>query len=179
MDGELRRIVKSLYLQLRDAGDRLPPTFVAMKHLARLLFPVFAASLLAQTAPAPLGTFPQVVKPFLENHCQSCHNAKVQSGDINFEVLKYSTSLASQATIWETAAYVLKMDQMPPPGSPRPPKDQVEPVIAVIERDLAKARESKASKASAPTREWLTWQGDPERTGWAKAETTLSKANVS
>jgi outer membrane protein assembly factor BamB len=149
-----------------------------MKLIAPCLF--FALPLLAQNSaePAPLGTFGQTVRPFLEKNCQSCHNAKLQSGDINFEVLKYSTSLASQATIWETTAYVLKMDQMPPPGSPRPPKDQVQSVIAVIERDLAKAQQTQ-TKALPPTREWLTWQGDPERTGWAKAEKTLSKDNIS
>ncbi len=30
-----------------------------------------------------------------------------------------------------------------------------------------------------PSRDWLTWGGDPQRTNWAKAETTLSPANVS
>jgi outer membrane protein assembly factor BamB len=31
----------------------------------------------------------------------------------------------------------------------------------------------------APAQDWLTWGADPERTGWAKGETTLSKDNVS
>ena len=35
-----------------------------------------------------------------------------------------------------------------------------------------------ASFAAAPTRpshDWLTWGGDPERTGWARDETAISK----
>lgn len=28
-------------------------------------------------------------------------------------------------------------------------------------------------------REWLTWQGDPSRSGWAKGETAFTKDNVS
>ena len=164
-----------------------------MNRLAILIYPILALTLLGQTAsaqtasaqaspgnpPVPVPSFNFTVRPFLEKNCQSCHNGKLQSGDINFEVLKYSNSLAPQATIWETTSYVLKMGQMPPAGSPRPAKDQVDSVIAVLENDLVKAKQSPATKAAPPTREWLTWQGDPERTGWARAETTLSKENVS
>lgn len=32
---------------------------------------------------------------------------------------------------------------------------------------------------TTPARDWLTWGYDPERTGWNKGETTLSKDNVS
>ncbi len=143
-----------------------------------------ALPLLAQTSPPnpapPPDSFPRTVRPFLEQNCQSCHNVKLRSGGINFELLKYSTSLGQQATVWETTAYVLKMGQMPPEQvTPRPAKDQVDAVIAVLERDLAKAKETATVKAPPPTREWLTWQGDQERTGWGRAETTLSKDNVS
>ncbi len=152
-----------------------------MNRIATFTYPFLALTLLAQTPQptAPVPSFNATVRPFLEKNCQQCHNGKLQSGDINFEVLKYSTSLALQAPMWETTSYVLKMGQMPPAGSPRPDKDQVDSVIAVLESDLVKARQSPAAKLPPPTREWLTWQGDPERTGWAKAETTLSKENVS
>ena len=30
-----------------------------------------------------------------------------------------------------------------------------------------------------PSHDWLTWGGDPQRTGWAKSENILSKDNVS
>jgi outer membrane protein assembly factor BamB len=33
--------------------------------------------------------------------------------------------------------------------------------------------------AQQPSHDWLTWAGDPERTGWAKGETTLSRDSVS
>ncbi|MEP6537612.1 MAG: PQQ-binding-like beta-propeller repeat protein [Bryobacteraceae bacterium] len=149
-----------------------------MKSNAIIFYPFLALTLFAQ-APTPPPSFNATVRPFLEKNCQKCHNGKLQSGDINFEVLKYSNSLGPQAQIWETTSYALKMGQMPPEGSPRPEKDQVDSVIAVLEKDLAKAKEAPAAKAAPPTREWLTWQGDPERTGWAKAETTLAKDNIS
>jgi outer membrane protein assembly factor BamB len=154
-----------------------------MKGIAVPVFTLTAVGLFAQAPPpaanepVAVGSFAQTVKPFLEKNCQSCHNGKLRSSDVNFEVLKYSASLAPQALVWETTAYVLKMGQMPPEGSPRPPQDQVDSVMAVIQRDLAKIGQQQV-KAAPPTREWLTWQGDAERTGWAKAETGLSKDNA-
>lgn len=164
-----------------------------MRHLERLVlilvpalaFPVvYAQSPAAPPAPRPAATptppppnFSNTVKPFLEQHCQACHNGKMQSGEINFEVLKYSTNLGLQAGVWETTSYVLKSNRMPPPGTPRPPQEQAQAVIAIVERDLANA-ERPVKKQAPATKEWLTWQFDPERTGWAKAETTLTKQNA-
>ncbi len=151
-----------------------------MKRLLLAFFPIL--SLIAQslpTAPAPAPSFSRTVKPFLEQNCQSCHNNKLRLGSVNFELLKYATSLAPQAMIWETTAHALKMGQMPPQGAPRPPQEEIQAALRVIEEDLAKARASQPGKSAPPTPDWLTWQGDPERTGWARAEASLSTDNVS
>ena len=69
------------------------------------LFPLFLGVLLAQTTPAakqPAPIFANTLRPFLEAHCQSCHNAKNRMGEVNFEVLKYSNDVAGQPGIWET-----------------------------------------------------------------------------
>jgi outer membrane protein assembly factor BamB len=157
-----------------------------MKFLIAPAWLVLSVALLAQTSPpaappgesAPAPTFVNTVRPFVEEHCQACHNGKVTSGDINFEVLKYSTSLAPMAAAWENTAYVLKAERMPPPGAARPPAEAVQSVIAVLERDLANLDQKRTSQTPA-TREWLTYQADPERTGWARAENTLGKTSVS
>jgi outer membrane protein assembly factor BamB len=152
-----------------------------MKRASGLVCILFSVALFAQSPPAadPAAppTFVTTVRPFVQQYCQTCHNGKVTSGDVNFEVLKYSTSVASMAPTWENTAYVLKMERMPPAGAPRPPKEEVQPVVAVLERDLAKLGQRKTRQAP-PTREWLTYQADPERTGWARAEDKLDKANV-
>jgi len=139
-----------------------------------LLALALAGSLNGQPAP----TFASTVRPFLETHCQSCHNGKNRSGDINFEVLKYATSVGPQAGIWETTSYVLKTARMPPPGLPRPPATEVTAVMGMIDNGLAQLGERKKAPAAPPTKEWLTWQVDPERTGWARGETALTKANA-
>jgi hypothetical protein len=118
------------------------------------------------------------VRPFLEAHCQSCHNGKNQLGEVNFEVLKYATGVAPQAGIWETTAYVLKTGRMPPPGVPRPLEADAMAARSIIEAGLAQLGEQRKTAVPPPTREWLTWQVDPERTGWARGETTLTRANA-
>lgn len=144
---------------------------------ARFVFPLFMHSMLAQ-APPPTPTFANTVRPFLETNCQSCHNGKTRSGDVNFEVLKYATGVQMQTGIWETTAYVLKTNRMPPPGAPRAPEAETNATREVLEAGLANLGERKQAASVPPTREWLTWQVDPERTGWARGETTLTKANA-
>ena len=143
---------------------------------------LFLAGRLLSQAPQPSAppapTFANTVRPFLEKHCQSCHNGKNRSGEINFEVLKYSTSVASQTGAWEKVALTMKAGRMPPEGPPRPPVEEAAAVREMIETGLARVAERK-SPSAPPTREWLTWQADPERTGWARGETTLGKANAS
>jgi outer membrane protein assembly factor BamB len=129
----------------------------------------------------PSGEFADTVKPFLEQYCQTCHNRQLQSGEINFEELKLETTSAAKRDTWETTAYVLQMGQMPPRGSPRPPQPKISAVLAVLSRDLASAGGGVKPHLPAiiPTRDWLTWGYDPERTSWARAETSLSMRNVS
>ena len=148
---------------------------------AYFVLPLAISGLLAQAPPAPPAlTFANTVRPFVETYCQACHNGKTRSGDINFEVLKYATGVATQTGTWETTAYVLKTGRMPPPGAPRAPEAETIAARAILEAGLAQLGERKPAAASAatPTREWLTWQVDPERTGWARDETTLTKAKA-
>ena len=147
----------------------------------RYFIPLWAGCLLAQTPPPtpPKPTFANTVRPYLETYCQACHNGKTRAGDVNFEVLKYATGVAAQTGTWETTAYVLKTGRMPPPGAPRPAEAETIAARALLDTGLAQLGERKAPAATAPpTREWLTWQSDPERTGWARGETALTKANA-
>src|SRR6185503_14050886 len=44
--------------------------------------------------------------------------------------------------------------------------------------ELVAIAPKSAVPAAPPTRDWLTFGYDPERTGWARGETTLNKDNV-
>jgi hypothetical protein len=45
---------------------------------------------------------------------------------------------------------VLKKAQMPPPGNPQPPQDQVEAMVALLETELAKFKEVKKELVEPP-----------------------------
>ncbi len=53
--------------------------------------------------------------------------------------------------------------------------------LAAMDADLRALNPAAANAAAAApaTNEWLTWGYDPERTGWNRAETTLTTKNVS
>ncbi len=98
---------------------------------------------------------------------------------MNFEVLKWANNTATQSGVWENTAYVLKTGRMPPPNAPRPTQAEADAARTFLETDLAKVAQRAVPPAAPPTPEWLTWQADPERTGWARAETTLNKTSTS
>jgi hypothetical protein len=156
-----------------------------MQHHFALLILAATATLHAQAPTPPVLTpnFANTIRPFLETSCQPCHSSKLKSGGVNFELLKYSNTLAPQIDTWEKTADVLKLGQMPPDGAPKPAPELVKSVLGIFTQDLAKAKLTTAGKTNpAPpetySKEWLTWQADPERTGWARAESTLTKQNV-
>ncbi|MDA0207017.1 MAG: PQQ-binding-like beta-propeller repeat protein [Acidobacteria bacterium] len=141
---------------------------------------IVCVSALPLNAQAPLE---QTVRPFVERNCVKCHNAALTMGNIDFEQLLASRdSLVRQRAVWETVSYVLRVKQMPPAGQQVPPETDVAAVIEAVSQELGRAAaEAATAKALAgpATPDWLTFGYDPERTGWARAETTLTEQNVS
>ena len=143
---------------------------------------VAAWQLQAQT-PAPVtgtsGSIEQIVRPFAEKYCLKCHSGGAATGIIQLSPLLASRdTLTSRRREWETFAFVLQSGQMPPASEPRPPAADVAAVVAIIRRELATAARNQQRATSPPTSDWLTFGYDPERTGWARAETTLNRSNV-
>jgi len=131
-------------------------------------------------ATAAKGSFDETVRPFVEKNCQSCHNAALVSGGLNFEQLRSADTLSLRRDVWDSVVYKMQMGQMPPQGSPRPPRDQIEKVLAFLNSELNNGKAGASFTPAQPaTQDWLTWGYDPERTGWARAETTLRKDNAS
>jgi outer membrane protein assembly factor BamB len=117
------------------------------------------------------------VERFFAKNCLACHNAKTQSGGLNVEALN-SASVAGQRALWEKIAYVLETGQMPPEGAPRPWQAEITAVSGEINRELARSAGLRAEKTAPATPDWTTWNGDPERSGWARAEKKLSASNA-
>ncbi len=124
----------------------------------------------------------QSVRPFVEKTCVKCHKAELPMGTVNFEQLLDSReSLVRQRAVWETVIHALRVKRMPPQGEPVPAEGEVAAVIEAVSQELESAATEAASAkalAAEETPDWVTFNYDPERTGWARAEKRLSKENV-
>ncbi|HEY4089352.1 MAG TPA: hypothetical protein VGM43_25655 [Bryobacteraceae bacterium] len=172
-------------------------SFIASGRLARAMgtaiLLIGAATsvfrLVAQAPPAagdggPSSALSRSVRPFLERNCIACHNTGLPSGNVDMqELLASTTSLMDNRDTWDNIAFRMRSDQMPPAGTPRPPKTEVDATVAAIARTLA----ANPRPANAPpvipkgpfTKDWATYSYDEERTGWARGETKLTKENIS
>jgi len=150
------------------------------------LFALFAATLAAQspTGGGASGSLADTVRPFVERNCQRCHNAALPEGTIDLQQMVSSAdSFARQRTTWSQVVSVLQSGIMPPEGQPRPAQTEINAFVAAVNRELASAPTlPEPTPSAAPTGpangDWLTYSYDPERTGWARGETTLNKSNV-
>ncbi len=141
-----------------------------------------ALHLSAQTPSAELA---RAVRPFIQKNCQSCHNTNLPSGSVDLQqMLAAQGSLVEQRDTWEKVAYVLRSGQMPPKAALQPSSADREAALELISRVVAASPKATGNTvisqepATPPTGDWLTFSYDPERTGWARGETTLTRENV-
>jgi mono/diheme cytochrome c family protein len=119
--------------------------------------PIVLASVLAAAAapsseshlPATGDAFATSVAPFLAQHCYFCHGATRQRGGIEFDDYADERTALADRDVWPRVREQLALGEMPPAKRPRPPKADVDAVIAWIDANFA--RESAASDTdSAP-----------------------------
>ena len=79
------------------------------------------------------------VRPFVQQHCHSCHGAETQENDRRFDTL--TTDLKTVDTIerWQEVLDVLNRGEMPPEESPQPKADEIKPVIELLTNQLQQA----------------------------------------
>jgi len=71
----------------------------------------------------------------LERYCTECHNAAEREADLSFEGLK-PEDIPQHAEQFEAAIVKLRGRLMPPPGNPQPSADEVDGLIASLERTI-------------------------------------------
>ena len=155
-----------------------------MPKTAALLF-ILASALAAQPASTGAGdSLAKTIRPFVEKNCQVCHNSVLAQANIDLQQLASSPdSFSSQRLIWNQVVSALRDGEMPPAGQPRPAQADVDALLAAINGELAHTTAAsepmrRVVSSGPATRDWLTYGYDPERTGWARGETTLNKNNV-
>ncbi len=76
-------------------------------------------------APDPAAEYATQVRPFLTQHCLSCHSTKKKKGDLDLERFTSLDSLRKDLRAWQGVAEMLQNGEMPPKTSPQPrPEDR-------------------------------------------------------
>jgi len=107
-----------------------------LRHLALLVAGGLLTLLWIPSAPAEeVGSFEQSVLPVLNGTCAGCHNAKLASGGLNMAQLT-SASLKENPELWRRLVRRVRAGDMPPPGVPKPPVEQLNALVTFVQGRL-------------------------------------------
>jgi hypothetical protein len=84
----------------------------------------------------------------LESYCSECHNSVDLAGELSFEGLT-PESVPQHAEIFEAAVGKLRGRLMPPPGSPQPGQDEIDGLVAWLERSIDAAPRHESGSVPA------------------------------
>ena len=81
------------------------------------------------------GSFDQSVRPLLDGTCAGCHNSRLASGGLNMAQLT-SESLDKNPDLWRRLVRRVRAGEMPPPGVPKPPAEQLNALVSFVQGRL-------------------------------------------
>jgi len=93
---------------------------------------------------APPGEFEKTVLPFLASNCQSCHNSKLKTADLDVSAFLTVESVSAATPAWTKILQKIRTGEMPPKGLPRPDSAQSAAVAKWIETEFE--REARLAK---------------------------------
>jgi mono/diheme cytochrome c family protein len=97
-----------------------------------------------QTPATPAASGPDPRRAMLNTYCVGCHNTRAKVGGLALDGLDLQAA-ADDAQIWEKALRKLRGNLMPPPGSPQPPRKDVDSFVGWMENILdSRAKGPKA-----------------------------------
>ncbi len=74
-------------------------------------------------------------RKMINTYCVGCHNSRIKIGGLALDALDLKLPENNAAT-WEKALRKLRGNLMPPPGSPQPPRPDVDAFVAYMENTL-------------------------------------------
>ena len=83
--------------------------------------------------PAAGQTFNSRVRPFLAKNCTGCHNAKLNTSNLNLESFTDEATAATKTELWDKVRDKLVTGKMPPPPAPAPAKEDIAAVTTWID----------------------------------------------
>ncbi|PAW82564.1 MAG: hypothetical protein B9S33_15130 [Pedosphaera sp. Tous-C6FEB] len=114
----------------------------AGKSLLNLLVALTNAALVGG-AMAATGDFTQAVQPFLEQHCNRCHDAKKQKGEFRVDNLSRDFLQGGSAAKWAEVMDRISSGEMPPKAEPKPAAAEA---AKVVEWLAARLKEGEAAR---------------------------------
>lgn len=81
-------------------------------------------------------TFDSRIRPFLSKNCTGCHNAKLNTANLDLDSFADEASAAKKPELWEKVRDKLVAGKMPPPPAPALAKEDLAAVTNWIERML-------------------------------------------
>jgi mono/diheme cytochrome c family protein len=92
-------------------------------------------------------TLPEMVRPFLNRHCQSCHGETLQEGGFQLDSLKEDFGSLHSAERWAEVMGRISSGEMPPEEQPRPTVEEIARVVEWIGQQIKEGeRERMASR---------------------------------
>ncbi len=89
--------------------------------------------------------YQQLVKPFLSQHCQACHDSETPNGELRIDSLAADFLNSQSAGHWIEVMDQLNLGQMPPAEEPRPDVEELRQVTTWIAAELRHAERSRRS----------------------------------
>ena len=78
--------------------------------------------------------FDTTVRPVVTSTCSQCHNNRTRAGGLSLEDMTSAESLVQNRDVWENVLRRLRAGDMPPAGTPRPPKASLDAMSGYIEK---------------------------------------------
>ena len=127
---------------------------VVAKTTCRLSLTLLCATpfSLGQTPSSASADLANTVRPFIANHCYSCHNSQAKMSGLDLEAAAGHTSFLDDRITWEKVLTKLKAGQMPPVGVPRPNEAELQAVIKNLEGAFGAASDGPDPGHIAPHR---------------------------
>jgi mono/diheme cytochrome c family protein len=92
-----------------------------------------------------LQSFSTKVKPFIKAHCEGCHGARRQRGDLRLDTLDGDLLAGKDAAVWKEVYDRVNRGEMPPKDEPRPPASDIDRLTTWIIGETRKAERAAQS----------------------------------
>src|SRR6266850_253800 len=87
---------------------------------------VWFSLLFAVAIPVVAGDLPRASRPFVEKHCEECHDADTKKGGLDLAALKFDPANSTNFSRWVLVHDRVSNGEMPPKKKPRPDSAEAE-----------------------------------------------------